>query len=149
MRRGPEMKMAAPFTIRSKLTLIVMTTVGAALGLAIVAMVWFDLWSFSARIQQDAEMSALIMANNSRESLSMGDVKAARKNLFALSADPHLGAAAIYDQDGKEFARYVRSGWKTPLPEVWSGNGRIFDREHLAVSQAVVRGRQRLGTVLL
>ena len=77
MRRGPEMKMAAPFTIRSKLTLIVMTTVGAALGLAIVAMVWFDLWSFSARIQQDAEMSALIMANNSRESLSMGAVKAA------------------------------------------------------------------------
>ena len=149
MRRGDKMKLAAPLTIRSKLTLIVMTTVGAALGLAIVAMVGFDQWSFSARIQQDAVMSAQIIANNSREALSSGDVKVARKNLFALSADPHLGAAAIYDKSGKEFARYVRSGWKTPLPEDWSGNNLVFDRQHLAVSRAVVMGGQRLGTVLL
>ena len=143
------MKTAATLSIRNKLTLIVVTTVGVTSCLALVAMVVFDQMSFSARIRQDAEVSAQIIANNSREALSLGDAKAARKNLFALSADPHLGAAVIYDKDGKVFARFVRAGWKMPLPETWSGHALAFDREHLTVSQTVVMSGRRLGTVLL
>ena len=48
------MKTAVTLSIRSKLTLMVMATVGAALCLAIVALVVFDQLSFSARLQQDA-----------------------------------------------------------------------------------------------
>jgi len=143
------MKRAFTLSIRSKLTLIVMTTVGAALCLAIVALVVFDQLSFSARLQQGAVMSAQIIANSSREALSLRDARAARKNLLALSADPHLVAATIYDGDGRAFARFIRAGWKTPLPETWSGNEITFDREFLAVSQPVVMNRRRLGTVLL
>ena len=143
------MKTAVTFSIRSKLTLIVMATVGAALGLAIVVMVWFDQWSFSARIQQDAVMTTQIIANNNREALSLGDAKVAKKNLLALSTDPHLGAATIYDQNGKAFARFIRAKWKTPLPETWSGNEVILDREHLVVAQPVMMNGRRLGAVLL
>ena len=143
------MKKFRAFSIRSQLTLMVMATTCLALVISLVALGWFDQFSFRQRLRRDSATRAEIVGNNSTAALSFGDPQPAAEVLNALSADPHLGAAAIYDAQGKVLTRFVRPGWTIPLPTAPLEDSVTFGDEHLEVFKAVTLNGQKLGTVLL
>jgi len=101
-------------SLRAKLLLLIMSTTFAALCLALVTLAVTGHVNFRDRLQRDAVTSAQIIANSSAGALNCDDPLAAEEILAALSADPHFGAAAIYDADGNRFAEYRRQGWRSP-----------------------------------
>src|SRR2546425_1034190 len=81
--------------------------------------------------------------------LNFSDTRPAEEILAALSADPHLGAAIIFDAEGKPFVRYVRPGWKIRPAAALETDCSVFRPEHLEVLHPVMLNGSRLGTVLL
>jgi PAS domain S-box-containing protein len=143
------MKRIADFSIRSKITFIVMTTTCAALCVAMVAMGVFDTFAVRAQLRRDAVTNARVIANNSITALSSGDEEAATETLNALAVNPHLGVAALYDGAGTRLAAYRRPGWQTPAPLKLTGNYVNFNHDQIEVAEPVLRLGQRVGTVFL
>jgi two-component system cell cycle sensor histidine kinase/response regulator CckA len=145
----PDMKKAPALSIRSKLTLIVMTPTCAAVLVSLVALGFWDQLRFRSRLCSEALTRAEILAGNSTAALTFSEPGPTQEMLRALGADPHLGAAAIFDARGKLFARYVRPGWKVPLPARPLPDSAVFHEKWLEVFHAVRLNGQRLGTVVL
>lgn len=143
------MKRFTAISIRSKLTVMVMTTTGLALLVSLLTLGWFDELSFRERMRRDIVTRAQVVGNNCTAALTLGDAAPAEQVLDALSADPHLGAAAIYDARGQVLARYTRPGWKLPLPVSPQAELASFGAEHLEVFHAVQVDGHKLGTVML
>ena len=147
-----EIEMRFPFnhSLRARLTLIVMGTTLAALCLALLSLGVTGHVNFRDRMRRDAETSAQIIGKSSAAALNCDDPQAAEEVLAALSADPHFGAAAIYDAAGNLFAEYRRSGWRSdPLPPTYHESGVKFVTDYIAVSAPVELSGRRLGMVLL
>ena len=143
------MKPLPAISIRSKLTLIVMTTTCVALFLSSIALVVFDQMTFRNWMCRHLQTRAEILGNSSTAALSFGDPEPAVELLNSLRADPHLGAAVIYDAQGKIFARYTRPGWKISLPSPWSVHAAEYNREYLHASHLVRYQDKRLGICVL
>lgn len=143
------MKQIADYTIRGKLTLIVMLTTGVALLLAVLAMGGFDLLNFRNQMRKDAVAVAGIIANNSTAALTFNDAKSAQEILDALKADTHLGSAIIWTAKAEPLARYQRPDWKWQTSPPTAASGGEFTRYALEVVQPVWLNGERLGTVTL
>jgi two-component system cell cycle sensor histidine kinase/response regulator CckA len=143
------MKFITNYSIRGKLTLIVMLTTSAALLLAVVAMGVFDMLNYRSQLRKDAVALAGIIANNSTAALSFSDASAAQEILNALKADRHLGSAAIWEANGDQLARYQRPGWAALATPAATANQVEFAAQAIEVAQPVVLNGVRLGTVTL
>lgn len=143
------MKRINDYSIRSKLTIIVMVTTCAALLLAVASLGFFEAMSVRSQLRSDAITTARIVANNSTAVLSFEDPKAAAEVLEALQADRHLGAASIYNAAGERLASYQRAGWHTlPAPAPATEYANYIDHG-IDVAQAVMMGGKRIGMVAL
>jgi len=143
------MKFITNYTIRGKLTVIVMLTTSVALLLAVVAMGFFDMLNYRNQLRKDAVAVAGIVANNCTAALSFSDAKSAQEILNALKADRHLGSAAIWDASGAQLARYQRPDWDAPTTLPAQANQVEFTAQAIEVAQPVVLNGERLGTVTL
>ncbi|HEY6169005.1 MAG TPA: ATP-binding protein [Verrucomicrobiae bacterium] len=143
------MKSPGNLSIRSKLTLIVMATSCTALIVASVALGVYDQLSFRANLLQDVVTRAEIIGNNSTAALSFGDPRPVEETLGALSADPHLVAAAVYDSAGNEFARYDRAGGRSAAPPKPAAASAQFINGNLDVWHSIHFRGERLGMVFL
>jgi C4-dicarboxylate-specific signal transduction histidine kinase len=114
MKRSP--KLALRGSIRRKLTLIVMVSSCAALLLACLAFVVNDAISYRQVLRNDLITRAQIIGNNSTAALSFGESKPVEEIMAALSADPHLVAACVFDAEHRVFAQYPQSDVKIPFP---------------------------------
>src|SRR5205085_3776410 len=144
-----DVKRFRTLSIRSKFTLIVMTTTCVSLILSLVTLGLLDRVNFRTRMGREGITRARIIANNSTAALSFGDPRAEEEILSALSADPHLGAAIIFDAEEKPFARYIRPGWKVAPPVKLEQSSAVFRSHCLEVLHPVILDGTRLGTVLL
>jgi len=90
-----------------------------------------------------------IIAANSTAALAFQNPQDAEEILSALRVEKHVVAAAIYDQNGKVFARYPQSLATSDLPAVLNVDGYHFNGSYLAGFQAMVERDHRLGTVYL
>jgi two-component system cell cycle sensor histidine kinase/response regulator CckA len=143
------MKRLIDYSIRSKLTIIVMATTCAALLVAVAALGFFELLSVRNQLRADAVTTARIVANNSTAVLSFEDPKAAAEVLDALRADMHLGAAAIYNAAGQQLASYQRVDWPAlPVAAPDTEYARHTDWG-IEVAQPVLLGAKRIGSVIL
>src|SRR6185503_9619062 len=102
--------------IRVKLMMLVMITSGAALFLACLAFVVNDIFSYREVMLQDLSTRAQIIGNNSTAALTFGDAKPVDEIMAALSADPHLVAACVFNSTGDTFAQYRRAGSPDVFP---------------------------------
>ncbi|MCU0783178.1 MAG: ATP-binding protein [Verrucomicrobia bacterium] len=143
------MKHIKSLSIRTKLTLIVMATTFVALFLSLLALMVFDQLTFREWMRNHLQTRAEIIANNSTAALSFGDPQPAEELIKALSTDPHLGAAVVFDAHGKVFAHYTRPDWNVPLPSSQSGDFAVYHGEYLEVSRRVWMNGKRLGTLVL
>jgi signal transduction histidine kinase/DNA-binding response OmpR family regulator len=137
-------------SIKQKLRLIIMITVGAALVLACVAVLGYDYIVFRASTQNDLGVLAEIFGSNTTAALSFGDRKATEEILSGLKAERHIARACIYSSDGQLFAVYQREStpqeFATPLLR---SEGSWFEEGRLIVFKHITLRRRTIGTIYL
>jgi len=99
----------ANLSLRRQLTLLTMTVTVTALGLACVAVLGLDQWTFRRSMTRDLTILADVIGANSTGALSFHDRAAAEEVLSALRAQPHVVAGSIYDRAGAPFASFERA----------------------------------------
>jgi len=137
------------FSVRRKLMALMMVASTAALLLACIVLLGYDL--ITARQTSASHLSTLsqIIADNSKAALSFGDPKAASEVLGALKAESHVRAAYIYDKQGQVFASYhaqAESEGKTPALR---NPGTYFESGSMILCRRMTLGGEDLGTVYL
>jgi signal transduction histidine kinase len=133
--------------IRQKLVLIIMLATGLALLIAGTVLIVFELLRFRADMVSDLNTLADVVAQNTTAALTFDDPKAAQETLTAFESRRPVMAAAVYDEEGRLFARYLRPGVKADFPARPEGDEARFEDGSLSVFRPVVLGGERLGTV--
>jgi signal transduction histidine kinase/CheY-like chemotaxis protein len=138
-------------SIKSKLTLISMSTTAAALLLASLAFVSYDYLSFREQQMSDMRTLANMLGAGNTAALSFDDRKAAVETLGTLTTRADVIRARLLTPDQREFAAYERAntglGAAGNPPELPPGTHITWTQ--LAVSQPVVFGDDTIGTVYL
>src|SRR5713101_3178118 len=138
------------FSIRRKLTLIIVVTSSVALLLACTVFITYDRYTFRRAKVEDLTAVADIIGSHSTAALAFGDADSAREILGALRAKEHIVAACVYTRDGRVFASYARGNPATPLaPPPVEGEGSRFGSNQLVVFRGIVLDGEKIGTVYL
>jgi signal transduction histidine kinase len=144
--------MSSRFTnmpIRRKLMLINLLTSVVVMVLVGAAFFTYEYRRFRVQIVRQFSTLGSVTASNSTAALAFGDQDAAQEILSALKAQRFLTAAALYDHDGKLFARYPASLPDSSLPAAPAADGLVVERGFTSGFQPVVQGDQRLGSLYL
>jgi signal transduction histidine kinase/DNA-binding response OmpR family regulator len=127
--------------IKHKLRFVVMLTVIVALMVACGGVLAYDQFTARNSMRNDLEVLAEIFSANSTAAISFADPRAAEELLATLKAKQHVTAAFLYTNDGKCFARYLRSGTGpgAPATEVAppQDNRSWFENDRLIVFRSV------------
>jgi len=137
-------------SIKSKLRLIIMLTVGASLVLAILAAVGYDYLSYRNLLKTNLSILAEIVGENSTAALSFNDRKSANEILAGLRGQPHVVAAGIYSADGKLFAQYHRR--EAPIlspPAIVQNDAISFGQDRLHLFHTIRLAGQPIGALYL
>jgi signal transduction histidine kinase len=137
-------------SIRRKLTLIILVTGVTALGVPATAFLAQQFIAFPKAALRELTTVGEITAANSTAALGLGDPARAKEILAALAAEPHIAAAALYDRNGRLFARYPETLNDAELPSAPGADGYRFERSSLTGFQPVSQERSgRVGTLYL
>lgn len=134
------------YSIAKKLTSMNLLVSGAALLLAGVAFVAYELIAFRETLVANLSIQAQIVGSNSVSALLFNDPGSAEKTLAALQAAPHIEYASIYTPDGQPFAAYWRGSAHraAPLPSIPAAQTEIHwfkDRQITVVRPIVFEGK--------
>jgi signal transduction histidine kinase len=123
------------YSITKKLIRMNMLVSGAALLIACVAFVAYDLITFREAMVHNLSIQAQMAGSNSVSPLLFNDPQAAENTLSALKAAPNVVSAGIYTLDGRPFGTYWRDGnpQTVTLPQIppnqteahWFKDGRL------------------------
>jgi signal transduction histidine kinase len=136
-------------SIRHKLSLVVLATTLAALVVAGLALVIYDLRTYRAEGYSDLSAQAEILGRASAAALAFDDPKAANEYLLLLKAKPDYSAAAIYNAKGKIFASYTRRNLDMELPGLPELDGMRVEGSSFVLFKRIVENNEILGTVYL
>ena len=136
--------------IRRKLTAMLLVISGLVLLLTSAAFIGYQHFSFRQTTRNNLSTLGRIIAANSTASLAFANEADASEILSALKTEPHIVAAALYDKDGRLFARYPEGLPSTALPATPPADGYRFEHGHLVGIQPVAESaNQRLGALYL
>jgi PAS domain S-box-containing protein len=138
----------AGFSIRRKLTCIIMLTAASALVLACATFVTVDLLMLQSRVRHDLETLARVTALNSAAALTFNDREAATEVLAALRAKPSICAARLFTEDGLPFATY-REEPKLAVPDLPEPTELHVQHGEAWIFEPVELNGVRLGTIYL
>jgi len=135
--------------IRRKLLGIILLISGVVAVLTCGA--FFASEFFVFRKSTVAQLSTLgqIIAANSTAALAFDNPRDARDILAALRAEAHVRHAALYDAQGRLFARYPAAAADRDLPAAPAADGYRLTRADLDGFQPVIQDGKRLGTLFL
>jgi two-component system, sensor histidine kinase and response regulator len=138
------------FSLRRKLTLVIMVNTFIALCVAAVGFAEYGVYQLKQARLEDLNALANMMGTNSTAPLTFKDSQAAEDILSALTAKPHIISAAIYDRDGSTFAVYVRNGEKDQYsaPTLEHDSSR-FTSDRLLIFQSIIFQGEKVGTIFL
>jgi len=136
--------------IQQKLMTIILLTSGAVLLLTWVAFFAYEFLTFRQTTVRQLATLGEVISTNSTAALAFDNQDDAREVLGALTAERHIVAAALYDSQGKLFAKFPATIRVGELPTAPEADGQRFERSHLVSVQPVVQGgNRRLGTLYL
>jgi signal transduction histidine kinase len=136
-------------SLRLKLIGVILVTTLAALVVALVAIVVYDLRAYHRNWTADVTTQAQLLGSASASAIAFDDAKVAEENLQLLRLRPQVQAAAIYTARGGLFASYVRPGVRVPLPKLPESDGMRIEGRGLVLYQRIVNDKEILGTVYL
>jgi PAS domain S-box-containing protein len=136
--------------IRRKLTAMFLLISGLVLLLTSAAFIGYQHLSLRQTTRNSLSTLGRIIAANSTASLAFANEADASEILSALKAEPHIVGAALYDRNGRLFAKYPADVSRDALPAAATGDGYRFEHGHLIGFQPVAEAtNQRLGTLYL
>ncbi|HEY2615098.1 MAG TPA: CHASE sensor domain-containing protein, partial [Chthoniobacterales bacterium] len=130
--------------IKRKLMLVILLTSSFALFLMGSALITYELVTFRRSLAVNMGVLAQIVGSNSTAALAFQDPKNAEEILGALSAEHQITAAAIYDQDGKIFARFPMTASPADFPARPGPRGYAFEKLHLVMYEPISQEGTRL-----
>jgi len=138
------------WSIRTKLTFVVLLVTVVSLLLSSLAYIINDRKSFRNELVQNCSLLAAVLAGNCSSAVAFDDASSAVEALQSINNDPHLVWAAIVLPDKRIFAQHVRSGENLPgnLPQLADGE-HSFDDSRLTLCQAVMASGKEVATLLL
>jgi len=136
--------------IKRKLTAILLLTSGLVLFLTSAAFVTVEVLAFRQTTLSNLSTLGRVVATNITPALAFANQADARGVLSALSANPHVIAAGLYDRDGKLFSRYPADLPSASLPVAPPTDGYRFEAGYVIGLEPVAEvGSPRLGTLYL
>ncbi len=151
------------WTIRTKLTLVIMCTSLTALVLASGIFLLWDWRTQRRNLINDMKVQAEIAAENCKAAVQFGDVEGVQETLHVFRVKPTIEYVAILDPAGKIFADFYqgqvhithekedaeRLSCLGIEPERLGEERYYFSESFLVVSQAVTLEQETIGTMLL
>jgi signal transduction histidine kinase len=136
--------------IRRKLIVLVMGTSTAALLLACLLFVGYDVVDFRQRMMADLSVAAEGVIITVTPAVDFGDPIGAEDVLASLRARPNVVVGRIFDTEGQLFAEYVRSDVTDPpeTPEL-RPDAQLFETERLRLFRELRKDGVVLGTLYL
>src|SRR5581483_9902150 len=107
---------ARNYSIKKKLTWMNMLVSGAALLVASVAFIVYELTTFRLTMARNLSIQAQIVGANSASAILFNDPNSAANTLSALKVAPNILSARIYLPSGEPFAVYWRDRRGSALP---------------------------------
>src|SRR5882724_1679450 len=130
--------------IRRKVTAVIMLTSITALLITAAAFMVYDAISYRGLLAHDLSIISSIIADNSSGVLAFPNEPEAEAILARLRAEPHIVAAALYDEKGQLFVHYPPNLKITEFPAKPRKTGPpVFENGHLIVFQPVMRSEER------
>src|SRR5581483_769169 len=121
-------------SIQTKQMFILMLTAGAALLLAYIGFVAYELTDVRAGMEVEMERLAKQIGWANSAELLFGNASSATNNMVnLLRSDPAIVAACIYDTNGDVFARYPND--KAVVPAHQPPEALRFGKDYLALSR--------------
>lgn len=145
------MKFRPELPLARKLTLTMMATSSAALLVACMFFLSYDVITLRHDIVDHLHTLAGITGANVAAALTYNDPKSADLVLGALQAEPHIVAARIYDGRRRAFASYHRvlSAPVAPLPDLSPAIGSSLEQNHVTECGVIRFDGESIGTVYL
>lgn len=137
-------------SVRRKLFFGVLLTTIAALLVAGLSLLVFDLHTLKDTLAEDLSTQAEVIGRACVPALQFDDVKVATDNLALLKARPLVDAAALYDPKGVIFASYVRQGGAAAgFPQLPGEDAVQFSGEDVVVFHRIVNANEIVGSLYL
>ena len=137
--------------IRRKVTAVIMLTSVIALLLTAAAFMVYDAISYRGLMAHNLSIISSIIADNSSGVLAFPNEPEADAILARLRAEPHIVAAALYNEKGELFVHYPTnlSIAEFPASPPRKTGPPIFENGYLIVFQPVIQATDRVGTAYL
>ncbi|HEY3730761.1 MAG TPA: ATP-binding protein [Steroidobacteraceae bacterium] len=126
---------------------MILLTSGIVVLLTTVAFFAYEMFAFSQSTVRQLRTLGTAIATNSAAALAFQNADDASSVLTALQAEPHIVAAALYDNAGHLFAIYPAQLPAAALPMTPTAQGYRYEHGMLSGFQDVNQGGRRLGTL--
>lgn len=136
-------------SIKRKVMIVILLASVVVAVVTVVAFVLCDVLTFRQAIVRNLESQGQLIAENSAGAVAFNDKDDAENVLSSLQTQPHVVAAAIYDQNGHLFAKYPADISDSRLPQKPERWAYKFQNGSLCIFQPVVRAGATLGTIYL
>jgi PAS domain S-box-containing protein len=133
--------------IKRKMMLVVMVTSITALVLTAASFITYDLVTFRQSLVRNLTSISTIVAENSTRALLLDGEGLATRNLAEFKVDRHVRLAALYDRDGKLYARYPTNAPASDFPPIPGDIGAYFHGNKLIVVVQSIEDGKLAGTL--
>jgi PAS domain S-box-containing protein len=128
---------------------VIMLTSGIVLVMTCAAFFVYEYITAREMMRRQVVTLGQIIATNSTAALAFDNSQDAAETLNALKAENNIRAAALYDKDGKLFAKYPSAISPFYIPSHPGALSYHFTDSYLEGFQAVEQNGTRLGTIFL
>ena len=136
------------WSIKTKLIMLSVVAVGAALAMACTGVMLNEVRTTRALKSEALEAQTKMLAFNSAGVLSFKDVFAAKQLLASLHAEPSVRFAVLYDDAGQALAAYpAKLNPLPPAPPTTDDVCRFTERGDIEIVHGVMDRKDRLGTL--
>jgi len=136
-------------SIQQKLMRVILITCAITLLLTSSAYFGYQYFNLKQTYLKQVANTGKIIAFNSTAALAFDNANDAEEILSSLKVDEHIVGAALYNQDGKLFAKYPENISVTDLPVKPQGDGYGVQNSNFEGFQPVMEGNKQLGTLYI
>ncbi|PIQ27918.1 hypothetical protein COW36_08885 [bacterium (Candidatus Blackallbacteria) CG17_big_fil_post_rev_8_21_14_2_50_48_46] len=140
-----------PVSLKAKLLIAIGLNTAVIIALICTAFLWNEKTTFHSVLERQTQVLGGIISENASVFLEFDTPEEAKKLLSTLKVESGVMAAAVYRQDNKIFAQYLRKGSeKSPLPTLPQEN-KLWDEQRgiLEMSLPILLEKKQIGRVYL
>lgn len=143
------MKRMLGSSLQRKFIGIVLLTTLAALLVALVAIISYDLRAYHRGWISDIDTQAELLGQTTASAIAFDDPKTGEEYVELLRLRPQIQAAAIYTAKGALFASYTRQGEVEAFPPLPEAEGLRIEAQRMVLYKRIVSQDEILGTVYI